>query len=190
MKENISNVSVESDHQGLPTKGELTPMDKVFSDYDSRFHDALFRADDEDSSAIDMKCAREILVSEGLGVVKKPEDCDRILSELYNDNCKELRELVEKKKTALEFAQIISDFDKDHSAILGDNSSDEDDEALQLINCNELRFHYLSAAIEKANTQQECLEVLGRTFDCPEQAYIRELVKEKMAALPISVRQP
>ena len=189
MTENISKISVESDHQGLPTNGEIKPIDKLFSDYDSRFHDALFRADDEDSSAIDMKCAREILVSEGLKIVEKPEDCDRILSELYNDNCEGLRELVEKKKTSLEFAQIISDFDKHHSAILGDNSSDEDDEALQLINCNELRFRYLSVAIEKANTQEECLEVLGRTFDCPEQAYIRNLVKEKMATLPISIRQ-
>ena len=189
MTENISKVSVESDHQVLATNSEPTPIEKVFSDYDSRFHDAQFRADDEDSSAIDMKCAREILVSEGLGVVEKPEDCDRILSELYNDNCKDLRELVEKKKTALEFAQIISDFDKHHSAILGDSSSDEDDEALVQINCNNLRFRYLGAAIEKANTQQECLEVLGRTFDCPEQAYIRDLVKEKMENLPISVRQ-
>jgi hypothetical protein len=89
-----------------------------------------------------------------------------------------------------DFGQIISEFDRRHGGILkGNTSSDEDSESFVENECNSLRVCYLGVAIKKAKTQEECLEVLGRTVDCPEHAYVRNLVNDKMAGLSIAARK-
>lgn len=162
-------------------------IDKVFADYAKAFHDAVFTNED-DEMPFDIRCANEALVSEALPVVETVADCDRILSEL-NSNDGNLSEKVWAKRDSIEFKQIIEKFDTRHKAILEETtSSSETDELLESMRCNELRLRYLCAALKKAATQQECLEVLGRTCDCREHAYIRQLVNEKMATLPVVVR--
>ena len=89
------------------------------------------------------------------------------------------------------FGEIIIGFDERHSEILGRcKTCDEDDEALTQIECDDLRFRYFSVAVEKATTRDQYLEIYERTVDCPNHAYIRTLVEERMATLPISVRNP
>jgi hypothetical protein len=164
-------------------------IDDVVRDYESSFHSALFENDDECETDFDIECARKTLVDEGLSVVKTISDCDRILSELNVIKNEGLINKVLAKRDSIEFAEIIHQFDARHKAVLEEDvSSDDDSEAVESIRCSELRLHYFSRALEKASTQQDCMEILGRTFDCPEHAYIRQLINEKMAGLPIDVR--
>jgi len=168
-------------------QNSISPMDELFIEYDKDCNEILFRGED-DEAAIGFDVARQELVSKGVSIAQTVKDCDRILSELNPERYPKLWEIVEKKKDSIEFGGIIEEFDTRHKAILEKNTSScEDDEELERVRCNDLRMRYLTKAINKATTKEECLQVLDRT---PEKnTYIRGLVEEKMAMFPIETRK-
>jgi hypothetical protein len=183
----LNGVSVNSQIEvNCETKAPKT-IDDVLKSYDSSLHSALFENDDDEGD-FDMECARETLVDEGLSVVKTVGDCDRISSELNIIKNESLLKRVWAKRDSLEFAALIKEFDTRHKKILEEStSSDEDSEALETDKCDQLRYLYFSEAVKLANSQKECQEILGRTSES--HTYIRQLVNEKMATLPIESRK-
>jgi len=186
--EMLNRPDINNQEQALCEVEKRKTIEDVLADFDSSLHSALFENDDEEGD-FDIECARRILVDEGLSLAETVEHCDLILRNLNITKNESLIDLVLAKRDSIEFTQIIKEFDTRHKAILEENtSSSEADELLESMRCNELRLRYLSAALKKAATQEQCLEILGRTCDCREHAYIRQLVNEKMATLPVVVR--
>lgn len=164
----------------------LRAIDQVFTKFDADFDAAVLDNEEDDELTFALRCVRDNFVSSGLAVAETVEDCDRISLKLGSD-AEGFKQQIQDKRDGFSFRDIMQEFHDKHQKIINKSkSSDEDDEALEKDCCDQLRLSSVREGLKVARNQEQLQILLGITLD--KDTYLRQLIEEKMALLPIEVR--